>query len=326
MDSNSKTRSIQGAKSFVKGLATVIAAAVLALFLLSQFGRYFFIAELLGNFRVQMILLTLFSACVCWVIHRNYLCFLLATATIWNLVLFSAIYLPADQPPPGDQRLKVMSYNVFASANDHQKVLDRIAEENPDVVAIVEFDHHWHQGLKPLQETYAYHILGPRWNGYGIGIFSKYPIDNSKFHQLIEETTDTPMLVTDITIANQIVRVASVHVLSPKNLARLDKRNQQFQAIAQILNSDKNTPTIVLGDFNSVSWSPFMQDFIRDTNYRDTRQGFGYHATWHKTYWPLLIPIDNAYVSRSIHVHDRYVGAGSDSDHYPIVLDISISK
>lgn len=304
----------------------MIAAAVLVLFLLSQFGRYFFIAELLGNFRVQMILLTLFSTCVCWVTHRQYLCLFLAAATIWNLILFSAIYLPADQPPPGEQRFKVMSFNVFASANDYQTVLGRIAEENPDVVAIVEFDHHWHQGLMPLLETYPHHILGPRWNGFGIGIFSKYPINNSKVHQLIAETNDTPMLVTDVTVADLVVRVASVHVLSPKNRYRLDKRNQQFQEIAQILTNDKITPTIVMGDFNSVSWSPFMQDFIRATNYRDTRQGFGYHATWHKTYWPLLIPIDNAYVSKSIHVHGRHVGAGSDSDHYPIVLDISISK
>lgn len=272
-----------------------------------------------------MILLTTFTAGLCWLGECRRFSICLGMASVWNLWLVGSIFLPATQPSPGPQTIKLMSFNVFAAGHDHQVVLQRIEEEDPDLVAIVEYDHRWSVGLAPLEDRFEYHFLQPRWHGFGVAIFSKYPLSESRVYQLIKETTDTPMLVTKVQLGSQVLRVASVHVLSPTNDFRLGKRNEQFQEIGDIL-SESDLPTVVMGDFNSTPWSPFLLDFVEATGYRDTRQGFGVHPSWHRVYWPLMIPIDNAFVSDAVHVHDRHVGRGSDSDHFPIVLTLSVSK
>lgn len=311
---------------FVRSLWKFFAIFVLALFVFSQFGKVFFLAELLSNFRVQMILLTLVTALICWRPGRqSRMALMLLAATLWNAVLVGLIFVPGNQPPPGPKKIKIMSFNVYAAAHDHQAVLELIAAEAPDVLVVLEYDGRWFYGLEPLENDYPYRFPAPRWHGFGIGIFSKIPLKNSRIEQLISKKTDAPMLVTEVDLGDQTLRIAGIHVLSPTDRMRMDLRNQQFQEIADSL-SQAEIPTIALGDFNCAPWSAYLQDFVNQTGYRDSRQGFGYHATWHKTFWPMLTPIDNAFVSKDVHVHNRYVAAGTDSDHYPIVLELSVSK
>ncbi len=82
----------------------------------------------------------------------------------------------------------------------------------------------------------------------------------------------------------------------------------------------------VMGDFNCTTWSPFLQDFLQLTNYRDSRQGFGVQASWPADKWWARIPIDHAFVSKDVHVHSRVVGTPASSDHLPIIFEISAAK
>ena len=130
------------------------------------------------------------------------------------------------------------------------------------------------------------------------------------------------MIVTKVNFGEQIIRVVGVHTLSPTNRFRLDIRNRQFVEIGDALLAEA-TPTVVMGDFNCTPWSPFLSDFLKRTGYRDSRQGFGYQPSWPSMYQLLRIPIDHAFVSEDIHVHNRYIGKPPRSDHLPIVFEIS---
>ena len=159
----------------------------------------------------------------------------------------------------------------------------------------------------------------------GIAIFSKLPLTNKQTFQLTPDATDAPMVMADLKIGQQTFRVAGLHVFSPTTTHRMSLRNQQIAEAADILKKSK-TPTMVMGDFNCTPWSPFLDDFQNDCGYRDSRSGFGYQGTWCARYrWPALIPIDHAFVSPTVHVHDRFVGDNAGSDHYPIVVEISLS-
>ena len=105
----------------------------------------------------------------------------------------------------------------------------------------------------------------------------------------------------------------------------MEIRNNQLAEIAMHL-QDGSKPTILVGDFNCVPWSPFMKDMLETIDLRDSRVGFGYHASWPTDLIPLRIPIDHAFVSDGIHVSDRQLLGTTGSDHFPLVLEFSINE
>ncbi len=170
-------------------------------------------------------------------------------------------------------------------------------------------------------------VMAPSADGYGsdralIGIL---PDLVQHFSVTILAAVDGPMLVTRVTVGDQKIRLVGVHLLSPTSVTRLEFRNEQMKEAAEYLKAS-DEPTIVMGDFNCTPWSPFLSDFLEATGYRDSRQGFGFQATWHKDLGLFKIPIDHALVSDQVHVHDRFVGQPGGSDHLPIVFTVSVGQ
>lgn len=314
------------AGSFFGGVFVATSFILIAVFAFSLNGRYSFTAELVSNFRAQMLfaLVICTAGAICF--QRWWIGILLVIATLWCSTGVLSVYLQVDQPLPGDTKIRVMSHNVLSDNRAFGQVKKQIAEIDPDVLVVVEYDHNWHEMLQPLIDdgTFPHTVRAPRWHGFGIAIFSKLPLTNTQTHQLTADITDAPMVMAEFLVGEQKFRLAGLHVFSPMTAARLNIRNQQLVEAAEILNSSK-VPTMAMGDYNCTPWSPFLDDFLEDTGYRDSRAGFGYQGTWCARYrWPALIPIDHAFVSPEVHVHDRFVGENAGSDHYPIVVEISI--
>ena len=99
-------------------------------------------------------------------------------------------------------------------------------------------------------------------------------------------------------------------------------RNQQIQELAKHLPKGSE-PTVLLGDFNCVPWSPFLQEMLTVTGLRDSRRGFGYQGTWPSDFWPMRIPIDQAFVSDNVVVIERgRLTQPTGSDHFPLLLEL----
>lgn len=312
-------------RSTLAPVILVIAVLALGLFLYSLLGRYFFFAELIGNFRCQMLFMLVPVALLALATRQRWLAAGLSIAIAWCMIGVVWILLPASQPPPGTNRLKVMSFNVLAGNSEYESVNTLIRETDPDVITFLEYADNWHAALDGLSEQYPYYIRHPRWHGFGIAMYSKFPLSDSEMLQLTKDRTDIPFLVANVNFGGQTLRLAALHVLSPTNRYRMELRNRQFSEVADYL-SRSEVPTVVMGDFNCTPWSPFLSDFLGQTGYRDSRQGFGYQASWHSRYWLLRIPIDHAFVSDEIHIHDRYVGRFAGSDHFPIVFELSTAN
>lgn len=315
------------AGSFFGAIFVAASLVLIALFAFSLYGRHSFAAELVSNFRAQI--LVALAPCVIGAIcfQRWWVGTLLAIATIWCSIGVLSVYLQIAQPPPGDTKIRIMSHNVLENNRSHRAVKKQIAEINPDIVFIVEYDHNWHETMQSLIDdgAYPHSVRAPRWHGFGIAIFSKLPLTNTQTIQLTAATTDAPMAMAELMVGQQKLRVAGLHVFSPTSASRLQIRNEQLIDAAKFLGQSK-VPTIVMGDFNCTPWSPFLDDFQKHLGYRDSRLGFGYQGTWNARYrWPALIPIDHAFVSPEVHVHGRFVGEPAGSDHYPIVVDLSLT-
>jgi endonuclease/exonuclease/phosphatase (EEP) superfamily protein YafD len=305
----------------------VVAGSLLsiALFVLSFLGRYSFIAELFGNFRFQIMLMLIAFAVAAACFGKKKLSAIAALGAAWSLVGILSIFVPSSNPPPGPTSLRLMSFNVLASNFSSIDVVDQIREVDPDVLVVLEYARNWHMILDCLNDEYPHAIRIPRWHGFGVAVFSKYPLSETTVHQLTENTTDNPMVVTNVNFGDQKIRLAAIHVVSPTSKFRMQVRNEQFLEAAELM-TESDVPTVIMGDFNCVPWSSYLREFAQTTGYRETRQGFGIQMTWPNHRKWMGIPIDHAFVSDDIHVHDRIRCEPTSSDHRAIYLEVSTAR
>ncbi len=297
----------------------------LALFMFAQLGRFFFLAELAGNFRAQILVVLLPFPLLLWLLRQWKWSAVMAVAVAWAMIGVVFVYLPGYQPATGSESIKLMSFNVLSDNYEGDLVIERVREEDPDVVVILEFSNHWAEIFEQLDSDYPYRVLEPRWHGFGIGVFSKYALEDTEVIPLTRTETDNPMIVTRVIKGSQKLRIAGVHLFSPINLTRMRLRNEQLNDMATFL-KQSDEPTVVVGDFNCTPWSPFLSDFLAETGYRDSRQGFGYQASWHAHSPLFMIPIDHAFVSKEVRVQDRHLGRNAGSDHLPLIVELSVGK
>ena len=188
---------------------------------------------------------------------------------------------------------------------------------------VVEYANLWHPALQRIHDTYPHRLEQPRWHGFGIAVFSKLPLVKKRVLPTAGSRFDSPLVVATVNVGDRNLRIAGTHLLSPMDRNRLEIRNLQISNIGRHLSAESE-PTILVGDFNCVPWSPFLSDFLSRTGYRDSRQGFGYDGTWYANRLFLRIPIDHAFVSPQVKVHSRTVGQSAGSDHFPVILDVSV--
>lgn len=297
----------------------------LLLFVASQLGRISYLGELISNFQLFVLLSLIPFPVLFYFLGMKRWMLATCIPLVWSFVIVAWVYVPLSSPPAGEETIRLMSFNVLAKNPNHKDVLDLIKKHDPDVLLVVEYSNNWVAPLSVLEDTYPHRIAVPRWHGFGIAFFSKFPISDSSTVQLADNQTDGPALSIKLKVGQRDLRLVGVHAVSPMNVERLRIRNVQFEDISLYL-SQCEEPTILLGDFNCTTWSPYLQKLMRDAELSDSRRGFGYLPTWNANDWPFQIPIDHFLVSDQIRVHDRSVGSDSaGSDHFPIFCEVSIA-
>lgn len=120
-----------------------------------------------------------------------------------------------------------------------------------------------------------------------------------------------------------------MHPSTPRSRAQWNYRNGYLAAVAKAVAAEpKDTPVIVLGDFNTPTWSPFYKHFVADAGLIDASG----------TSWPsvtrffrrfrdighLGAPIDHILVSPGIEVRSFELGPDIGSDHLPVIADLRL--
>ncbi len=300
--------------------------ALLLLGLALFFSRYVFLIEIANNFRLQISIAILISAgvlfCFQWRLWA-------ALQFVFALVVFYPVVdlkFGNQDDNGGQQVVTLMSYNVYGENRQTEPIVEQINAHGPDVLVVLEFEGPWQTALKSVQSYYPHRILEPRWHGFGIAMYSRFPIKNHEVRKIAEDITDTPLLIAEIEVDGRTVVVVAGHFLSPMSPQRMEIRNRQFAQTSSILReiSQDGHPIVFVGDLNCVPWSPFAQDLIRENELRDSRVGFFYQGSWPTDNVLMRIPIDNAFVSEEIQVRNRTILSAASSDHYPLLLEFSI--
>ncbi len=162
--------------------------------------------------------------------------------------LFSITVYASEKPEARKNKgLKILSYNILEGLKDKEKrtlFIKLVDSLQADILTLQECNHFTHESfLKFAQEhSYPYAVLLKE-IGYPTGIISKYPIKN------ILRITDG-FLHGYISAEIEGYQFVNLH-LNPFMYA---KRNAEMDVIISYLNQlPKNSKTIIMGDFNSLS-------------------------------------------------------------------------
>jgi endonuclease/exonuclease/phosphatase (EEP) superfamily protein YafD len=222
------------------------------------------------------------------------------------------------QPPQSSAQVqhRVLFWNINRpEEHPKQPLLEVIASEGPDVVAILETE-----GVLP-HERQAYVAALPGWHilwlNHDMACFAKYPL----------KPLETPRLPNR-------AKAARVEVLGPKGAWELwiadlnaSPRLSRFPPLETLHNSAKVSPkTIVVGDFNTPWDSKAFDPWRAHWQHGWEVAGQGFRQTW--PHGLPVLALDHAWVGRGWGIHSFGQGyrRWDGSDHAWLLLSLSLGN
>ena len=300
--------------------ATIVSVATVAGFA-GERGWYL---DLFSHFRLQY-LLSLIAASIVLMMYKYrrvaVLCALFAAVNLFSMTWY---LIPSLQPikPPYDQ-IRVASLNVLTSNLQTDSVLRFIAENDPDVVFLMEVDDRWAAAIDSLSLEYPHHRVIPRSDNFGAALYSKLPFESCETHEFGSATL--PSIVARLVLDGSTITVVGTHPLPPTAPVNSSLRDQQLAEVATYL-AEAAEPKVLIGDLNATPWSVPFRNLIAKSRLIDSGLGRGVRGTWPVGSLLLRIPIDHCLLSPDIAVLRRVIGRDIGSDHFPLVVDLALPR
>ncbi|MBT3784976.1 endonuclease/exonuclease/phosphatase family protein, partial [bacterium] len=206
-----------------------------------------FFLELITHFRTQYALFSLLLI-LFFLLQGNRLFLILAIGAF--LLHFTGLLqwsIPGTSRKTTGEELRVLVFNVQYSNRQHSSVIEEVQAANAHVVGILELSHTWKQALSPLEEIYPYRHHLPRDDGFGLGIYSKEPLEKTNVLHLGK--VPVPTLVADLRLRTGPVHLVLTHALPPVSPEYFHLRNIHLSELAAHM-KESRTPQMIMGDLN----------------------------------------------------------------------------
>lgn len=262
------------------------------------------------------------------VISKKKLLVLLTLLAVAAHVMWS---LPAfDRPGPNMRaegtEISVMSVNLLLTTTELDGLATGIAAAQPDILVLVELTPtHVAELESTLDVLYPYHDAEPSRDVRGIGIWSKFPIQESTIEPLTSGSW--PAVRAFIDLGRDEVQVIGVHPPPPGNARDRQVQDRELDVISRM---PRDTPTIVMGDFNASAEHGVFRDFLADSGLRDAHAEAGglYPATWPTNmFLPPLLHIDHILVNNDVEIRSATIPDFEwGGDHRPVAARLVITR
>ncbi len=221
----------------------------------------------------------------------------------------------------GKSEFTIGQFNVYHHNPNFNNALTCLMIQEPDVITIQELNSEWAPAvLRTLKPIYPYfHEEYQDSCCYGIGIYSRYPIAESR-SILIEGVF---MIEAELELKHGRLTIFSQHTLPPVFPNRTIERNGQLQELSRLIRKTEG-PVIALGDFNVVPWDPVMKRFLETSG--QTRVHSGFQATYPMDLGVPLIPIDHITFSKHLVPNSCDAFDIPGSDHRGLVASFKFKE
>lgn len=222
--------------------------------------------------------------------------------------------------------IKLLIANVYQENREWQKLAEMVQGEQADIVLLLETNKWWKDKCCDAFGTdYEYQVLEDRENTYGMLLFSKLELKDTKIHYWIKD--EIPSIETDIKLENRLIKLYAIHPEPPvpSENPKSTERDAEILLVGQKTKADK-MPTIVAGDLNDVAWSYTTELFLKISGLLDPRRGRGLFSSFHAKYWYARWPLDHVFCSGHFRLQKIKRMEGIGSDHFPIFLQLHLAK
>ncbi|MBC8046694.1 MAG: endonuclease/exonuclease/phosphatase family protein [Fimbriimonadaceae bacterium] len=300
----------------------IFSVSIIAFSLILAFQPDFWIFDAMDALRIPYaIVLTAFTMFV--FIRGNKM--LATSGAIALLILTPGIwqYFKTGQAPVTETKkeiikkeiqsdFSVVHFNVKENNKNILSVAKTAMESNADILSFQELNQ---QTLDPinemLKEKYPYNMSDLSIKGYGMAIYSKYPITDTKV--IVQH--NFPLLTGKVNIGENTFQFISATVSSPKNEKGFEEQKKQFKVIGAYADSVK-LPLVVMGDMNAVPWSEEIETFTKETKLKDSRKDL---ASTFPSNSIIQVPIDYIFHSTDLNCVDFGTLKQTSSNHLGII-------
>jgi endonuclease/exonuclease/phosphatase (EEP) superfamily protein YafD len=221
-----------------------------------------------------------------------------------------------------------MQLNLNVKNQRFEEVTNYIQNVNADAVLIAELTPQWQQHLSTHLTNYPHAIAVPRIDTYGIGVYSKSPLRGGTVEYFGK--SGHPSVIAEVSGLEKPISLLHTHVQGPVKKPFFVWHKEQFELMLARVKT-MPMPLVMSGDMNSNAWTYLISDFLREAELDDTQWGRGIQLTWPTPfYWRYgvcpLLTIDHFFASKDIMVTQRKLGRPIGSDHYPVIIELSIKR
>ena len=224
-----------------------------------------------------------------------------------------------------DHSISILVANVYMENRDVQSLLSELERFSPDLLLFLETDEWWDRALRTLKDSFPFAVRHPLANTYGMILYSRFPLENSKVEFLIED--DVPSIRTQVILpCGQKVWFQGLHPRPPVPTEALEsaERDGELLLVGRRVGQDLR-PTIVAGDLNDVAWSFAVSLMRRLGGLLDPRIGRGLFSTFHASTPYFRWPLDHIFHSDHFQLVAlrRFPNVGSD--HFPFYAHLTLT-
>lgn len=243
----------------------------------------------------------------------------------WWIMPFTRLFPVEVKPAVSADRsrmIRIMTANVLTTNRNAEALIELVRENTPDILVTLESDDWWQARLDELEPVYPFTIKCPLDNLYGMHVYSRFTIEDSRIEYLVEPGIPSMHALVRLP-SGKAIRAHFLHPKppSPSQSKESSERDAELIMVARSV-AETRAPVIVTGDLNDVAWSETTRLFKKISGLLDPRVGRGMFNTFHAGYWFMRWPLDHLFHSDHFTLSNIRRLPAFGSDHFPLFTEL----